>query len=697
MDLKRVPELLKLNTDGLKYKSGLALYKNQCVYGEYAHQTDIGATFYASVRDEYHRQNYTCMANIDGRRGTIEGSCDCTSTINFSGNSKICPHVVATVLKGLESLRGGKEVDSDKEGEIYTPLIHMSFALGRNGSMKLEFDMEGISNNEYRKIYTAFKEGKKLYRLNDGSCIDLNAPKLKEGLEFIELLGLYNDFENLSISPSKVLYLEEYFNERTSFIENQHYINQVITKFKKKQHVCYTVPDELKEILRDYQIKGFEFLSTLAEYGFGGILADEMGLGKTLQVISFLMSQPKKKSLIITPTALIYNWKNEFDKFAPNLKIGIVHGHKERGQMINQYKDYDVLLTTYTTYKNDIAFYSGKQFDYCIIDEAQAIKNPEAVLTRTMKTIKAKVKFALTGTPIENNLLELWSIFDFVMPDYLYSKSQFQKIFMGERNQIEALKGLIKPFLLKRTKKEVAKELPDKIEQKFYVPLENYHAQAYRAFTKLTQEKILGESKNNLLAFTYLTKLRQLCLMPEWLVKNYQGKNSKLEVLIELIKEAKDKKILVFSQFTKVLGHIGERLEKEGISYSYLDGTTKADKRVQLVEKFNTTNENQVFLISLKAGGTGLNLTSASMVIHFDPWWNPAVQNQATDRAHRIGQMEVVNVISLIAKDTVEERVLALQESKKELIETVMENGLSNEDALKKLSKEELLDLFLLK
>lgn len=693
MDLNRIPALLQLHTDSMKYKSGQALYKNQCVYGEYVNTTEYGATFYANVKDEYHRQNYTCMANIDSRRGTVEASCDCQSAIHLAGNTKICPHVVATVLKGIESLRTKQDVVEDKEGVVYSPVVHVNLSPARNGTLKMNFSIEGIEESEQRKIYTAFKEGKKLYRLEDGSCLDLGDERLKETFEFIELLGLYNDFGTLILPQTKMLYLEEYLEEHMSFMEGREYVSQVLAKVKKKQKKV-EVPDTLCPVLRDYQVKGYEFFSTLAWYGFGGILADEMGLGKTLQVITFILSQKDKKSLIITPTALIYNWRKEFEKFAPELKIAIVHGHKERGQLINNYKDYDVLLTTYTTYKNDVAFYSGKNFDFCVIDEAQTIKNPDAVLTRTIKTVKATHKFALTGTPIENNLLELWSIFDFVMPEYLYSKAKFQKVFMGGHNQIGALKEMIKPFLLRRTKKEVANELPDKIEQKFYVPLDGMHQKAYNAFNKMAKEQVFGRADQGLIAFTYLTKLRQLALMPEWLVKNYQGKNSKLEVLINLINENKDKKILVFSQFTKVLGHIGKRFEQEEISYSYLDGKTEAKKRIELVEAFNETDEKQVFLISLKAGGTGLNLTSASMVIHFDPWWNPAVQDQATDRAHRIGQKQVVNVVSLIARGTVEERVVELQESKKELIESVMEQDLNGEGLVKKLNPEELLRLF---
>lgn len=692
MDLKRIPELLKLNTDLMKYKSGQALHQNQCVYGEYANMKTLSATFYANVKDEYHHQNYTCMANIDGLRGTIEASCDCQSSLNLTSQVKICPHVVATVLKGLESLKNHKEADQEMEGVIHLPEVSISLAPGRNGCMKMQFDIQGIDVSHQRKIYNAFKENKKLYRLEDGSCLDLTEPKLRESLEFVDLLGLYNDFGALTIPNAKALYLESYLEEHMQFLEGKQYIQKVLAKYTK-QYKKVDVPECLKATLRDYQVSGFEFLSTLAGYGFGGVLADEMGLGKTLQVITFLLSQEGKKSLIITPTALIYNWKKEFEKFAPNLKVAVVHGSKERAQMINRYKDYDVLLTTYTTYKNDVAFYSGKAFDFCVIDEAQMIKNPDAVIARTIKTVKAEVKFALTGTPIENNLLELWSIFDFVMPDYLYSKPKFQKIFMGERSDISTLKEMIKPFLLRRTKKEVAKELPDKIEQKFYVPLEAHHERAYKAFTQIAKAKVFEGNGIGLLAFSYLTKLRQLCLVPEWMVKNYQGQNSKLEVLTNLIKDAGDKKILVFSQFTKVLGKIGERLMEEGITYSYLDGATDAKKRIQLVEAFNESDESKVFLISLKAGGTGLNLTSASMVIHFDPWWNPAVEDQATDRAHRIGQNQVVNVIKLIAKGTVEERVVQLQENKKELIDTVMESGLNSEEALKKLSKEEILSL----
>lgn len=338
--------------------------------------------------------------------------------------------------------------------------------------------------------------------------------------------------------------------------------------------------------------------------------------------------------------------------------------------------------------------YKNIIFDYCIIDEAQNIKNPYSIITKSIKELNSNVKFALTGTPIENNLMELWSIFDFVMPGYLYSKKKFETIFVNNEENHCQLKNLIKPFMLRRTKKEVINELPDKIEHKFYVELDKEHKRAYKSFVNLIKRRILENNEDNMTVFSYLTKLRQLSIAPEIIVKNYKGKNSKLEILTNIIKEESDRKILVFSQFTKVLQIIEKRLEEENISYSYLDGKTDARDRLKLVEKFNNSNTKRVFLISLKAGGTGLNLTSASIVVHFDPWFNPASENQASDRAHRIGQKNVVDVIKLISKNTVEEKVIAMQDYKKDLIEDIINSNLKNSSSLKKLTREEIIDLF---
>ena len=576
------------------------------------------------------------------------------------------------------------------------PNITLDISQSRNGYMSMKLDIEGVDSNEYREIFSSYKNNNRLYRMKNGAYLDLKDNDLEQAFKLIDILNIYNDFDNMKIANNKAIYLEKLIEEEDlSFVNGSKYVSNVVKKFDKVKSKNYEVPKDLNATLRDYQVSGFEFFKTLSDYQFGGILADEMGLGKTIQTIAFLLSNKDKKSIVITPTALIYNWKNELEKFAPTLKVGLLHAAKsEREKILDNIDNYDVILTTYTTYKNDIDKYKNINFDYCIIDEAQNIKNPDAIITKAIKNVNAKVKFALTGTPIENNLMELWSIFDFIMPGYLYNKSKFKSIFVNNDKNIIELKNLIKPFILRRTKKEVITELPDKIEQKIIIDLEKEHKRAYKGYVNLITRKIKENNQDNITVFSYLTKLRQLCLSPELMVKNYQGKNSKLDVLINIINDSSDEKILVFSQFTKVLEVIGKRLNEENISYSYLDGKTSAKDRVKLVEEFNTNN-NKVFLISLKAGGTGLNLTSANIVVHFDPWWNPAVEDQASDRAHRIGQKNVVNVIKLIAKGTAEERVINLQETKKELIEDVINGNLDNSSTLKNLSKDDIIDLFM--
>nr|WP_242568082.1 DEAD/DEAH box helicase [Clostridium botulinum] len=423
-----------------------------------------------------------------------------------------------------------------------------------------------------------------------------------------------------------------------------------------------------------------------------------MGLGKTIQTISFLLSEKGAKSLIVTPTSLIYNWQDEFQKFAKTLNIGVIHGSKEeRMKVLDDKEKYDVLLTTYGTLKNDFQLYKDIIFDYCIIDEGQNIKNPLAQNTDSVKRINSKVRFALTGTPIENNLMELWSIFDFIMPGYLYSEERFQEKFIDEvETNIDKLKTLIRPFILRREKKNVLKDLPHKIEKKFLVEMTTNQERIYKAYMKSIKEKLKNNKEDKITIFSYLTRLRQLCLDPSLIIDEYKGGSSKLRIAMELVQEGVDegKKILLFSQFTSVLKNISKLLEKEGIEYFYLDGSTNASERIKLVNEFNKNSNVKVFLISLKAGGTGLNLTSANLVIHFDPWWNPAVEDQATDRAHRIGQKNLVQVIKLVCKGTIEEKIIMFQDDKKELINNVMNSDLKSGNLINTLSKEEILDLF---
>ena len=691
-----IEEIIRSHTDKNKFNTGFSFFKRNLVINDYSKVDGDNITFYATVIDENHRNNYTAIISINTKTRVISNmSCDCHSLLSNT-KPQICSHIVATVLNGLENLNKETNDEYIDENITITPNITLDISQSRNGYMSMKLDIDGVDSNEYREIFSSYKNNNRLYRMKNGAYLDLKDKDLEQAFKLIDILNIYNDFDNMKIPNNKAIYLEKLIeDEDLSFVNGSKYVSNVVKKFDKVKSKNYEIPKDLNATLRDYQVSGFEFFKTLSDYQFGGILADEMGLGKTIQTIAFLLSNKDKKSIVITPTALIYNWKNELEKFAPTLKVGLLHAAKsEREKILDNIDNYDVILTTYTTYKNDIDKYKNISFDYCIIDEAQNIKNPDAIITKAIKNVNAKVKFALTGTPIENNLMELWSIFDFIMPGYLYNKSKFKSIFVNNDKNIIELKNLIKPFILRRTKKEVITELPDKIEQKIIIDLEKEHKRAYKGYVNLITRKIKENNQDNITVFSYLTKLRQLCLSPELMVKNYQGKNSKLDVLINIINDSSDEKILVFSQFTKVLEVIGKRLNEENISYSYLDGKTSAKDRVKLVEEFNTNN-NKVFLISLKAGGTGLNLTSANIVVHFDPWWNPAVEDQASDRAHRIGQKNVVNVIKLIAKGTAEERVINLQETKKELIEDVINGNLDNSSTLKNLSKDDIIDLFM--
>ena len=691
-----IEEIIRSHTDKNKFNTGFSFFKRNLVINDYSKVDGDNITFYATVIDENHRNNYTAIISINTKTRVISNmSCDCHSLLSNT-KPQICSHIVATVLNGLENLNKETNDEYIDENITINPNITLDISQSRNGYMGMKLDIEGVDSNEYREIFSSYKNNNRLYRMKNGAYLDLKDKDIEQAFKLIDILNIYNDFDNMKIPNNKAIYLEKLIeDEDLSFVNGSKYVSNVVKKFDKVKSKNYEIPKDLNATLRDYQVSGFEFFKTLSDYQFGGILADEMGLGKTIQTIAFLLSNKDKKSIVITPTALIYNWKNELEKFAPTLKVGLLHAAKsEREKILDNIDNYDVILTTYTTYKNDIDKYKNISFDYCIIDEAQNIKNPDAIITKAIKNVNAKVKFALTGTPIENNLMELWSIFDFIMPGYLYNKSKFKSIFINNDKNIIELKNLIKPFILRRTKKEVITELPDKIEQKIIIDLEKEHKRAYKGYVNLITRKIKENNQDNITVFSYLTKLRQLCLSPELMVKNYQGKNSKLDVLINIINDSSDEKILVFSQFTKVLEVIGKRLNEENISYSYLDGKTSAKDRVKLVEEFNTNN-NKVFLISLKAGGTGLNLTSANIVVHFDPWWNPAVEDQASDRAHRIGQKNVVNVIKLIAKGTAEERVINLQETKKELIEDVINGNLDNSSTLKNLSKDDIIDLFM--
>ncbi|WP_300385924.1 DEAD/DEAH box helicase [Clostridium sp.] len=576
---------------------------------------------------------------------------------------------------------------------------------------ELKFKVEDIALEEMKNIILALKDNLKFYKLKDGEFLDLENIELKNFLNMLDILSEDLNFESdvVKFNKNKSLYINNFLKEnKMRYIKGKNELNKIQNKFKDISKLKFELPQSLKADLRPYQVEGYNWFKTIDDLGFGGILGDEMGLGKTLQAISFILSTIPSKTLIIAPTSLLYNWGNEFDKFAPNIRYRIINGNKEeRELLIKDIDKYDVIITTYNLVKRDLEEYKSINFDYCFIDEAQFIKNSNSQNAFAVKSINSKRKFALTGTPVENSLMELWSIFDFVMPGYLFDEKRFNVRYHKRLNEspevLEELNKLIKPFILRRYKKDVIKELPDKIEKKLIIPMSQEQEKIYSTYAdyarKLIEKKVKDDDLKNskIEVLSYITKLRQISLDPSVIIKDYIGDSGKIDALIELLIQGIDEghKILVFSQFTSVLKNIRARLENEKIEYSYLDGSISSLKRIELVNNFNEDESNKVFLISLKAGGTGLNLTSADIVIHFDPWWNPAVEDQATDRAHRFGQDKVVEVIKLISKNTIEEKIVDLQEEKRKLIEKIIDNDLSID--ITSLTEEDILSLFSLK
>lgn len=579
---------------------------------------------------------------------------------------------------------------------------------GKYDYFNIDFKIGDLSEKDISGILRAFRENLKYYKLKDGEFIDLEELELRNLLKLLDAVTPEEfEGESVVVPNNKALYMNSYIEEHNlRYISGKSELQEISDKIKKINTLSLSEPNDLKANLRKYQKLGLNWFQTLDHLGFGGILGDEMGLGKTVQTIAFLLSKKGSKSLVITPTSLVYNWVSEFEKFAPTLSVAAVNGSREeREEIIKEKENYDVLVTTYNLLKRDLDLYSFIEFDYCIIDEAQNIKNANSQNALSVKEIKSKRRFALTGTPIENSLMELWSIFDFIMPGYLFDEKRFNvryhKKLREEPEVLVELNKLTKPFILRRRKCDVIKELPAKIEKTLMVTLDEEQKRVYSAYTKHALELIAkkvkdDEFKNSKIEIlSYITKLRQLCLDPSVVMDDYVGGSGKIDALLELLQQSIEEghRVLIFSQFTSILMNISKRLCREGISYSYLDGSIPSNKRMEIVNKFNN-GENSVFLISLKAGGTGLNLTSADVVVHFDPWWNPAVEDQATDRVHRIGQEKVVEVIKMIAKGTIEEKILLLQGDKRKLISEVLSEGLSEASVFLDLSEAEIMELF---
>lgn len=580
--------------------------------------------------------------------------------------------------------------------------------------LELTMHTAELSKEELIEILSKYDRKKKYFRLKNGSFILAE----DEGLQ--TLLNLRQDLnlsdaqlrkETITLPRYRALYLDHELQESrdVSAFRNKAF-QGLIKNMKSIDENDFEVPASLESILRPYQAFGFTWLKTLYHNGFGGILADDMGLGKTLQTIAFLLSEyleakfsDNRRVLIVTPASLVFNWKNEFSLFAPGLPVKMVTGGADnRRELIRGAQSRDILITSYELLKRDLEAYEGISFFCQIIDEAQYIKNHNTQAAKAVKLVESECRFALTGTPIENRLSELWSIFDYLMPGLLYGYQRFRTeieipvVQNQDETALGRLQKMVRPFILRRLKRDVLTDLPDKLEKCMYANMEgeqqklySAHVQRIRMMLDKQTDEEFKTAKIQILS--ELTKLRQLCCDPALIYEKYENPSAKSALCIDLIKNAVagGHKVLLFSQFTSMLEHLQAKLKEEEISYYVLTGSTPKEQRLKLVENFNR-DETNVFCISLKAGGTGLNLTAADIVIHFDPWWNLAVQNQATDRAHRIGQTNVVNVYKLIMKDTIEENIMKLQERKKELAEQV----LSGEDlGSGSFTKEELLEL----
>ena len=667
--------------------------------------------------------------------------------------------------------------------------IKMSLGGNSNGSdlLQFEFDADFIDRSELLAILEGIREKKRYYKLKDGSLLNLGEKEVTDIVSLMEFLEAdEEDIRNghITLPSYRALYIDYYLrNSSIRNVKRDKIFKEFVRSINEPVENEFCIPANMDASLRDYQKVGFKWLKTLSCYSLGGILADDMGLGKTVQILTLLLSEKEAAgngkhsastgvlALVVVPTSLVYNWCAEIEKFTPSLKYIAITGNKtERVKLIENVSDFDVVITSYPLIRRDYEEYRKTRFQYCILDEAQHIKNPNSQNALSVKCLNSMYRFALTGTPMENRLIELWSIFDFVLPGYLYSAKGFSERYaqpiaeqqeslksedlraadneetqtddsalqtvdgeprdadresresngtqhdtdrtmqavvqaqkttreglLSANQAIGELSGQIRPFILRRLKVDVLQELPEKIDTKMYAEMTIEQKKLYFVYLKKIKQEIEQEihehgfEKSQIMILAALTRLRQLCCHPSLFIENYEHDCGKFLLVQEIIRDAIDggHRILLFSQFTSMLALIRKWANEEKIHYKYLDGQVRAFERHKMINEFNE-GDGELFLLSLKAGGTGLNLTGADTVIHYDPWWNPAVEDQATDRAYRIGQQKTVQVIKLLTAGSIEEKIFAIQERKKQLIDAVIKPG---ETFLTKLSKSDLEEI----
>lgn len=594
--------------------------------------------------------------------------------------------------------------------------INLDVGVGINLTNELlDIDLadQKMSWEDIQAALKAYQEKRKYFVLKNGMLAKAEQPTIEQLAQTLHDLGIsFKDFIHgkLHLPAYRAFYFAKQMKAANAlhFSTNESF-NTLINDLAKNQLKQNQIPVSLQNILRPYQKIGFNWLSTIVNYKFGGLLADEMGLGKTLQIISLLLARKEKiqnqlPSLIVAPASVIYNWQAEVKKFAPSLNVALLDGtKKERERLLLDAKKYDLLISSYQSLNRDLEAYQNLIFDVEVIDEAQNIKNQQSVTAKTVKVIKAHHKLALTGTPIENKLSELWSIFDYLIPGFLGSYPDFRKKYElpivkeQDKEAEDQLANMVIPFILRRLKKDVLRDLPDKDEEIVPVKMNKKQADLYNMQTQKIIAQLNGQGdedfkRSRFQILAQITKLREICCDPHLLYENYHGKSNKLIATIELIKNnlANGHKILLFSQFTAMLDILHEKLARLRLPLFTITGSTPKTKRQEQVQKFNQMAQPGVFLISLKAGGTGINLTGADVVIHYDPWWNLAAEKQATDRAHRIGQKHSVKIYKMVTEDSIEERIIALQQKKAELADIILQN---DQIADATMSKDDLIKI----
>lgn len=612
------------------------------------------------------------------------------------------------VSEGVQRLQNLCEVYLSRDFRRMTPrkpLLRGQMRM-KGGQLELKFTEDGEPAGEILGIMEALAKRRKYFRLKDGSFLDLTgmddwqsaADSIYEAAmaEGVEAAG-----DTIALQAYRACYLQGLLESCRLPVSMDASVRQTIDALTQPAEEPVHLAHGLS--LRPYQQRGYEWLHTLDRLHMGGILADDMGLGKTVQVIALLKACRAKDevSLVVAPTSLTYNWLSEIGRFAPELSVMVLSGSgAQRASQIRhvrEARDVDVLITSYPLIRRDIDQMKDIAFCFAILDEAQHIKNAGSVGAMAVKQLQARTRFALTGTPMENNAGELWSIFDFVLPGYLLSYNAFIRRYQDGQDA-EDLRRKIRPFLMRRLKKDVLTELPDKIETLLTAQMTPEQGKVYQsAMVRLRErvehvmaEKGLGRGRTEVLAA--ITELRQICCHPGLVLEDYAGSSGKLEMLLDILPGAMaaGRRVLLFSQFTSMLKILRRHLESEGYETMYLDGETPSAKRLEMTERFNG-GQGQIFLISLKAGGTGLNLTGADMVIHYDPWWNPAAEDQATDRAHRIGQTRKVEVIRLVTHGSIEEQVVELGQRKKALFDQLITPG---ETLVTALTEQDIRALF---